>query len=789
MQAGEGGRCEGCETGKPCGGLAYEGGTFEQSLVRFRIRAGSAGHAYCPGCALLGKKKGLFWESFHTALALVGHRRAARMYGVLRKIGLVAKGRLQCYHHWRSVLKKMTSSVKLGGNYITPHWRDFSYWETFFGYYPYRDINDLEDYVKRWLVDRHWTQCSLVTEAQYNDWLEQELRSFLREEWRCPETVLPIGDWLKKGDWMRGKAGDGDVARYRVRGKLTRAGRNKGFDAVVYTDANIKRQMFHAAGDKLQVMQKSEPGKVRGCVKAGNNLFRQMDFLSQWVEGGLYSSRTSTLFAGKRGNEEIDEELVESMQHGGWVKVPLDQSGFDNNQARSSVLRVIKVLRDYLEPNVRKVDGYDQVWDAVERSVNDPNVTVVLGEKQWRWGNGVPSGWRWTALLDTLLNICSFRVILRCIRDFEGLHITTRGTIAQGDDLLFEVKELSHAERICDWYSRFGFEVNPYKTHFSESRGEFLRRSFDAKGVVGYLPRTILALRFRNPIKMIPPHPILRLQSRFSLWHLATVRGALVDRAATLFLEDVAQTRIEPSIAARVACTPASVGGWGVVPYSGWWRALQGSTTRWSRIMVTEDDPPSISAELGAWNERMGKDWWASLDAETRQNALRTLALTWGAREAAVRGRISYKEVRVPVRRAARSNACPAPDLSRMWEGLEVPVVMSEFAKKRLLEENDQLDFIVDPYVRETALWLKKRISKTLFTMYAMGHCSVAVPTVDGFSPRYGFKAKQRASYMLLQVVGTKDADMDLYQSGRLYIERWLACELTGRAAEHIWGV
>jgi hypothetical protein len=64
----------------------------------------------------------------------------------------------------------------------------------------------------------------------------------------------------------------------------------------------------------MQVMQKAESGKIRPVVKTGNKVNRKMNYLSHVLEDGFRGSRTSTLFAGNRVNEDIDNDIIGAVQ-------------------------------------------------------------------------------------------------------------------------------------------------------------------------------------------------------------------------------------------------------------------------------------------------------------------------------------------------------------------------------------------------------------------------------------------------------------------------------------------
>lgn len=85
---------------------------------------------------------------------------------------------------------------------------------------------------------------------------------------------------------------------------------------------------------------------------------------------------------------------------------------------------------------------------------------VKVGRYSFRWKNGLPSGWRWTALLDIFLNVSSFRVIKLISEKRIKVPIPISGFHAQRDDVIFGVKHPSHAAVIIDTYKKIGYEVS-----------------------------------------------------------------------------------------------------------------------------------------------------------------------------------------------------------------------------------------------------------------------------------------------------------------------------------------
>ncbi|CAB3228065.1 unnamed protein product [Arctia plantaginis] len=486
----------------------------------------------------------------------------------------------------QKLLKESTGWLKLGGPFIYKEWRLLTYWETFSGYVAPVDINTLRGDVDDWLtVTKH--NGERIDEARYVVDILNETVRFMSEEWTMPEKLPTMEEWVASGVWMRGKAGTGRNTLIRVEGKEKRTRRYKGVDAALKSDREIEYELCEARRENMKIMQKSEGGKVRPAVVGGNELYRKMDFLSGLVEVGLYGSRTSTLFAGAAGNETIDREWLAEVRNSCTLKVPLDQSSFDNNQSKSTILAVLLGIEQHIMGHAGVPEQYREVWSRMWDTFTTAGVEVIMGNDHRSWENGVPSGWRWTALIDTILNIVSFRVATRYCLEYYGVAVPVGKCTMQGDDVIFTTVSVGAVEALVAMYLTLGYKVHQHKTYISRDQVEFLRRSYECSGITGYTPRTLLALRFRNPIIPIPIAPAERLCSRLALWSLARQRGACPTSCTQMYIEDAVQAGIDASTASAFALTPATYGGAGLEIHEGHMRNYHiktyGSRQPWIR--------------------------------------------------------------------------------------------------------------------------------------------------------------------------------------------------------------
>lgn len=93
------------------------------------------------------------------------------------------------------------------------------------------------------------------------------------------------------------------------------------------------------------------------------------------------------------------------------------------------------------------------------------------------------------------------------------------------------------ARYIMDTYEKVRYEVHPLKMYISKSRGEFLRRSYEIGGVTGYVARSMVGLRFQNPILASPIDIHERIYNSMAQWALVSLRGASPYHAVEMFLE------------------------------------------------------------------------------------------------------------------------------------------------------------------------------------------------------------------------------------------------------------
>nr|CAF1136124.1 7734 [Bactrocera jarvisi toti-like virus 1] len=732
-----------------CGGekgVNAELNEFNVHLQRFRITE----HKRCHGC---GIGAGTLEDGVHILLR-GAHKTARDFISKLYSLAISSKAS-RCKCLMQKYFKKQSAILKLGGKYIHEDWRWGVHWEMFYGYTPYRGVEHMLDEVEQWLVFRRILGGELE-EAEYLKMMSEETLRLCREEWHLPKKCLGIEEWVATGEWMRGRSGDGVRNEVQINGKKMKTRRMKSVDAVFRSDRDMGRSLRRITDETFQVMEKSEGAKVRPVVKTGSEMFRKMDFLSQWVEDGFGQSKLSTLFGGVENQEDIDSELMASAENSALWKVPLDQSNFDWHQNRLSVEVVVATLGIALSKQVDNPD-FHCVWETMWDSLFSREVRVVAGSAKYEWGNGLPSGLRWTALLDTILNITSFRVAVRLASGALKREIPIHCHKSQGDDIAFSSANLEDVKYIIHIYNRLGYEAHPAKTFYSRYRTEFLRKSYEnGLGITGYICRSLLSIRFRNPILDLAVEKATRVYSRLTTWHLLGIRGMKSKAVAEMFIADCEQMGVSAEHAAGYALCKASFGGAGLLPSSQLGRAL----VRWFKVPYTYEvvvNEKKISPYLGQWNGRIAEKCSRYLSPHNYEHLYKSLSLSWGIREIDLLGKvyIVWKECKLsPLYIGPCEESAPEPEGFWRLEGL--PTMVRNDVKEGAIEKDNWTE-LVKPECVDWLRRMQKRVSKTVFREYLLGRINAPWPIVDNVAMKYGQKIRTKFQRLLRSYVLKKD--------------------------------
>lgn len=502
-------------------------------------------------------------------------------------------------------LKGVSESAKKGGRFVHPQWRWLVNLELLGGYHPRQDIDSFTSDIQDWVTG---DVIHTFPGKSESEWLTT-LRHGMDDFWAVadapvPRFTLTMHDWIHDPGRWAGPGATHERGTVTVEGK--KLPRSKWTTALTSDlDGLVERVLRPVGQDKFQhakAIQKQELGKVRAIIGSDDITYLRMAYISHWLEPQLKRHPNTTLFYEK--DQFVD--MWKRLQPDGTVRVPLDQTHFDWQQNK----RMLGVFFDSLDSLCQARGAPPDVIQCLQLlrgSIVDLKSFVEVGRRLIKVDKGVLSGWRWTALMDTVFNWA----VMYCARQLVKKRIgydPVIECIAQGDDDAVRVRSWDCAVHLVKAFQDMNFEINPSKFFVAKDRDEYLRQVAERKGVYGYPARAIPAILWRNPTTTDPVRGILRLAEVATSWSTLIGRGA--SNAKNLFLRDLAGAgRMSKEDADAVARTPRSLGGLGAfapeMPFRGF------STGRvLDRKSLDRSNAPAILASL--WGMPEAAQRWSS---------------------------------------------------------------------------------------------------------------------------------------------------------------------------------
>lgn len=512
------------------------------------------------GLEFLGPKAGRFFALYKRVSPPRVWRTVSTMLHNCGAVGLGEAG-LTAY------LKEVGGYYKRWGEAVSGDWKWFVNMEECFGY---REPEPVANFVRE---VREWAGGSFIPVHPLTGKSEDFYRVFragVREflsDFSQPTGVKSVADWVADpGGW----GGSGST---QWRGAVSLQGvvlkRNKWSMSLTRPQAEIL-SLLYADGPELaslrqrnKAIAKREKSKVRPVINSDDELYLRMSYVSSWLERGLSGNSRSTLFMSSEQRLAVWRRL--SADDGAW-RLPLDQSRFDWHVNKS----MLGIINDEI---YRLASGIPDasVRADVERVLRQISSTIANGgsisfpgtSETVEVEKGVMSGWRWTALYDTIVNWAELWVARDAVKSLRGRDGVVYA-VAQGDDDMLHVADEWDVVLYPVLYARMGLDVNPGKFFASRVRDEFLRQvGRVGQGSSGYPVRALGSVLWRNPLSADPPNGDERGRELLHNWAVLKSRGGNVEQ---VMRADLGQALgISRELLEDWLSTPAAVGGpgWG----------------------------------------------------------------------------------------------------------------------------------------------------------------------------------------------------------------------------------
>lgn len=319
-----------------------------------------------------------------------------------------------------------------------------------------------------------------------------------------------------------------------------KAKKSKWATAVASSLTELISLFYSTRSQILRASVKRELAKARMIISGDLPNYLRMSYISYWLENVLRDHPHTTLFYNKMQMQKMWEDMIsntvpldrEINMINDQPNMTLDESKFDHevdSKMLTITLESIETVISEFAPTSMK-EMLLEAMTLVKNSIIDNGVVVIRDKKDKKLvyiNNGIASGWRWTALLDTISNIAkvfAFRLVLvlRNSTDINDVNLDAiKDFTSQGDDLRSRTRSYLHAELFQKLYTEAGFQVHPKKFFVSKYADEFLRKvALYGKTLTGYPARGVSTLVFRNPIREKPMPQEERLKEMASNWLL-----------------------------------------------------------------------------------------------------------------------------------------------------------------------------------------------------------------------------------------------------------------------------
>jgi hypothetical protein len=625
---------------------------------------------------------------------------------------------------WTMVMKSMSEVFKKFGEVLV----DLSWWEYFINWELWQDFMPAVEpkVFKEEVVS--WIQKNIRHQLPDGSWDERfrlGVRKFLHISIKSTRrSLIGFSDWISDvTNW--GRSGS---TKYPAKVKTTggvKAMKNKWATAWGYDSTVLYKDAMKLRPDELKVVQKRERGKVRGVIASGDSQYLRMSYVSYWLEDILRDHPQTTLFMSKRQRVSMWQRMC---RFGHSVRIPIDQSHFDWQPTRVMINIVLsEIMTLILEEAGPWVELLVPVMRDIIYTMN--RMTYVdTGAGFVRYEKGILSGWRWTSLLDTVINAGEFNALWNWISSQYGIEGDPYSINFQGDDVWTVLESYNQAILLAESYKLTSFEVNPFKFFVSYRRDEYLRQVARSGIVKGIPARMLPSLFYRTPLGIPPPKGVIRLRETFDNWMKLFGRAKVnISAFVSYMIRDLSgDIGVNKELVNRWLGTPSCLGGGGMWYSTGTWVTVSPGR----RVLKEKIDPDTIT-EMPRYREiiELFYDYNHSEWAQEARNYCSWNPDMYRVLPGAV------EELNRKVELTIDYEEGPEARLAPNWI---VPEPVAKYLTRKLIRDRRYKDvsYLMDGKSQDV-LRLLNRQSRRMMNAWLSGDIPAGAPTVPPFSPEY----------------------------------------------------
>ncbi|ADP37187.1 RNA-dependent RNA polymerase [Piscine myocarditis virus AL V-708] len=502
------------------------------------------------------------------ALELVSEPTRETMSGVIRQIRI---GKLDP----TKVFKSISNQAKVSGCGLCREWKEYVNWELLGGYQMITAQQMGEEVA-------HQVTEKAKSEEAGSDRINRALESILGPlRGTCTVPCSQREFLLCRDKWAKNTSGYIGLGQNLGRQKI---------DVALNSDIKALERMMEGEFENRPFI-KSEPGKSRPVVNSNISCYLNLEYGWVTIKKTLkkYLGKRTTIFDDASQKVLLWQEMIIGADNHREIKVPLDYSRFDSTIGKTQIMKCVRLLLDMVRGN-----------DNWKRSVTErfERQTVYIdGYGKLRWENSVLSGWRWTSIITSVINLAILKAT--------GADASGVGIKVQGDDVKISFQTIREAERCVEEINALGYEINPGKVFASRKRDEYLRMVAEEGKMAGYVIRCLPKIVFTSPTEEVTTWEE-RIRGTVSKWMRVLSRGGDREVAKYWMKRDLCGLSGENSeLIDSWLRTPASVGGGGCA-----W--LLGEGNLWTGLVLREQEEAEVVERS---NHKMMSDYGGSVPA------------------------------------------------------------------------------------------------------------------------------------------------------------------------------
>jgi len=476
-----------------------------------------------------------------------------------------------------SSLSDLSNMMRKYQTDLDHNWWYFVDLATLNDYVPAGTDKEVEDAVSEWISGDVVHE---FDDGGFDAYFEQGCDVFLRSGSQHEPAYYYSSDEFLSDPMMWATPGTSDSTRLHFEwgGVHAKARKSKWATACSIDKKELHKMFYEVEPQTNKAVTKRELTKPRMIIAGDMANYLRMSYVSTWLEKKLSNHPNTTLFFSKRQMLQLWTDMIDRVTEGKLISLPIDESKYDHYVTKKMITIMFKSIRKYIDlwapPNMQDLLT---ALDSTEKSLfhHGAHIFIPGTKRMILWEKGLLSGWRWTALLNTIANVAkmyAYRMKMQerlCL--FNELGDPVRYDVAQGDDIDAAVTNVEQGDALLGMYKETGFVLNPKKLFVSNYSDEYLRQLATKNRLQGYPARGVASLCFRNPITSEMKVGEERLRELASNWLLCSRRcGTSQSIIESLMTRDLANANgLSKSDVHKYIHAPSTSGGLGLEPYNG----------------------------------------------------------------------------------------------------------------------------------------------------------------------------------------------------------------------------